>query len=254
MATAGPGRPLGIRPRLRARRPPFPGSAELDRRLFVPPRCPGGAQRPAPLCPYLGVSRLRVRHLLCGAVLPDEPIRCPGRRDLRKPLCLRGRSRPRDLPRQAAGKQEERGRAVPRLPAGGLPRRRSPSRPSRRWRVLLHMALVFVGRQPVGARPRAGLCQGQPARTDSGGKCVCVCVCLSVCFYCDVAGKEKGPQGPLFLFLSCGVLAGCPRTCDGEIARLNHGRAEQRGLRGCSPSPSHPGLGGEGGEGSGAQV
>nr|KAF6335935.1 trafficking kinesin protein 1 [Pipistrellus kuhlii] len=33
------------------------------------------------------------------------------------------------------------------------------------------MALVFVGRQPVEARPRAGLCQGQPVRTDSGDVC-----------------------------------------------------------------------------------
>lgn len=36
LATAGPGRPLGIWPPLRTLRPLFPGSAELDRRLFVP--------------------------------------------------------------------------------------------------------------------------------------------------------------------------------------------------------------------------
>lgn len=129
----------------------------------------------------------------------------PGLPWLRNPLCGQGSSHPRLCPNRQTGKVlreawEWRGRGA----AARLWWRRAPSLSELPWSLLLHMALVFQIRRPVGAQPLPGQCQGEPTRTGAGGKWMLACWPLLAFSVVRVAGKENGPRGASFL--SCSVL------------------------------------------------
>lgn len=153
--------PKAVWSQINTLRPPFPGSAEPNRRLFVPLQFLGKAESPSPPTRNLGISHFQVRHLLFGAVLQDEPIGCPACLGCVTHCAARAAPHPRLCPNRQTGKVlreawEWRGRGAAR-PALV---EKSP--------FPLRVALEFIAAHGLGVSDQAARRGPAPARTVPG--------------------------------------------------------------------------------------